>query len=65
MIILIVEFNEEIEFWQFIVKEDDRILHFRPGFRTPEQAEFNDDGCIRNHLGGIPLDEVEDDNAQG
>lgn len=65
MITLIVEFNEEIGFWQFIVKEDDRILHCRPGFRAREQAEFNGDAWVRNHLGGIPINEVEDDNAQG
>jgi len=57
VITLIVEFNESIGFWQFIVKEDGEIIHFRPGFRTREHAEQVGDGWIRDNLGGIPLEE--------
>lgn len=60
MITLIVEFNESIGFWQFIVKEDAQIIHFRPGFRTREHAEHIGDEWIRDHLGGIPLEEDEE-----
>ena len=60
MITLIVEFNESIGFWQFIVKEGDKIIHFRPGFRTHELAEQVGDGWIRDNLGGILREEDEE-----
>jgi len=61
VITLIVEFNETIGFWQFVVKEEGEIIHFRPGFRTREQAEQVGDGWIRDNLGGIPLEEDEEE----
>lgn len=60
MIKLIAEFNEEIGFWVFRVEEDGVILHWRPGFRTREDAEKIGDAWIRDNLGGIPLDEIDD-----
>jgi hypothetical protein len=61
---LIVEFHEGTGFWAFRVEEDGQLIHWRPGFRTREFAEEVGDAYVRHSLGGIPLDEVDDD-AQG
>lgn len=68
MITLITEFSEAIGFWMFTVEEDGEVIHWRPGFRTREDAERVGDAWIRHHLGGITLDEAEqhkaDDDAE-
>jgi hypothetical protein len=62
MIKLIVDFDEEIGFWYFVVREGDETLHFRPGFRTKEEASFIGDAWICRELGGMPSDEVPEES---
>jgi hypothetical protein len=64
VITLIVEFHEEIGFWAFRVEEDGQLIHWRPGFRTPEFAEEVGDAWIRHHLGGITVEEAEREAKQ-
>ncbi|MBN8595832.1 MAG: hypothetical protein J0M33_29025 [Anaerolineae bacterium] len=60
MITFIVEFNEDIGFWQFIVKLDGEVICFRPGFRSHDEAERVGDAWIRDILDGQPVDEERD-----
>jgi hypothetical protein len=62
MIKLIVDFDEELGFWYFVVREGEETLHFRPGFRTKEEASFIGDDWIRRELGGMPSDEVPEES---
>jgi len=61
---LIVEFHEGTRFWAFRVEEDGQLIHWRPGFRTREHAESVGDAWIRQHLGGITLEEAEREAQQ-
>ena len=62
MIKLIVDYDEEIGFWYFSVRESVRegeeTLHFRHGFRTKEEASTVGDDWIRRELGATPEDEA-------
>jgi hypothetical protein len=62
MIKLIVDFDEELGFWYFVVREGEETLHFRPGFRTKEEASLIGDAWIRRELGGMPSDEVPEES---
>ena len=53
-ITLVVDYDEEIGFYYFIVKDGDTTLHFRPGFRTHEEAARVGDLWIQEHLGAAP-----------
>ncbi len=53
-ITLIVDYDEEIGLYYFVVKQGDETLHFRPGFRTREEAERVGDLWIQEHLGATP-----------
>lgn len=53
-ITLVVDYDEEIGFYYFIVKEGETTLSFRPGFRTREEAARVGDAWIREHLGAAP-----------
>jgi len=61
MMTLIVDYDEDIGLWYFVVKEDGVILHFRPGFRTHGDAQRIGDSWIRAELGAHPSDEPEED----
>lgn len=63
MIQLIVEFHEGTGFWAFRVEEDGKLIHWRPGFRTPEFAKEVGGAYIQDYLGGIPLDEANQGKA--
>lgn len=58
MITLMIDFDAEIGFWYFVVREGETVLHFRPGFRTHAEAEAAGDAWIRDELGAAPADEV-------
>ena len=58
MIKLIVDYDEEIGFWYFSVREGEETLHFRHGFRTKEEASAIGDDWIRRELGAMPEDEA-------
>lgn len=64
MIQLIVEFLDGTGFWAFRVEEDGQLIHWRPGFRTPEFAEEVGDAYIRHDLGGMPLEEAKHEAKQ-
>lgn len=49
-ITLITDYDEDSGFYYFVVKEGDETLHFRPGFRTREEAERVGDLWIRDNL---------------
>lgn len=51
---LAVDYDEEIGFFYFVVTEGDNTLHFRPGFRTREEAHYVGDSWIQEHLGAAP-----------
>lgn len=53
-ITLVVDFDEGIGFYYFVVKEGEETLHFRPGFRTREEARSVGDSWIRDNLGAAP-----------
>ena len=53
-ITLVVDFDKEIGFYYFVVKEGDTTLCFRPGFRTREEAAQVGDSWIRENLGAAP-----------
>ena len=53
-ITLIVDFDEGIGLYYFVVKEGGETLHFRPGFRTREEAARIGDLWIQEHLGATP-----------
>jgi hypothetical protein len=55
-ITLITDFDPDIGLYYFIVKEGQATLHFRPGFRTQEEAEHTGDQWIRDHLNATPQD---------
>lgn len=57
---LIADYDEEIGLYYFVVKAGDKIAHFRPGFRTREEAERAGDLWIRQQLGAAPKQDVED-----
>jgi len=59
MITLMVDYDEELGLWYFVVKEGEEVLHFRPGFRTREEAQEIGDAWIRTELGAHPSDEPE------
>lgn len=61
MMMLIVDYDEDIGLWYFVVKEDGMILHFRPGFRTQGNAQRIGDLWIRAELDAHPPDEPEED----
>lgn len=61
MITLIVDYDDDIGLWYFVVKEDEATLHFRPGFRTQADAQRIGDLWIRDELGAHPSDEPEED----
>lgn len=48
---LIVDYDEDTDMYYFVVKEGSETLHFRPGFRTHEDAERIGDEWIREQLG--------------
>ena len=52
-ITLVVDYDEEIGFYYFIVKEGDKTIHFRPGFRTHEEAAQVGDSWIQEQLGAV------------
>jgi hypothetical protein len=58
---LIADYDEEIGLYYFVVKEGDAIVHFRPDFRTREEAERGGDLWIRQQLGATPRQDIEDD----
>jgi len=60
MIALLVDYDEALGLWYFIVKAGEEVLHFRPGFRTREDAQQTGDGWIRTELGAQPSDEPEE-----
>ncbi len=60
-ITLIADFDKAIGLYYFIVKEGSETLHFRPGFRTREEAEHTGDQWIRDHLGAAPQDRMNSD----
>ena len=60
-ITLVVDYDEEIGFYYFVVKEGDKTIHFRPGFRTHEEAKQVGDLWIREHLGAAPKHGDKDD----
>ena len=53
-ITLVVDLDEDSGFYYFAVKEGRQVLHFRPGFRTREEAEHTGDQWIRDNLGAEP-----------
>ena len=59
-ITLVVDYDEEIGFYYFVVKEGDETIHFRPGFRTHEEAEQVGDSWIQEHLGAVRKQDNED-----
>jgi hypothetical protein len=59
-ITLVVDYDEEIGFYYFIVKEGETTLSFRPGFRTREEAERVGDLWIREQLGAERKQDDED-----
>jgi hypothetical protein len=61
MITLIVDYDAQLGLWYFVVKEGEEVIHFRPGFRTREDAQETGDIWIRTELGAHPSDEQEED----
>jgi len=59
MIALLVDYDESLGLWYFVVKAGEDILHFRPGFRTREDAYQTGDAWIRTELGANPFEEIE------
>ncbi len=59
MIALLVDYDEALGLWYFIVKAGEEVLHFRPGFRTREDAHQTGNGWIRTELGAHPFQEIE------
>ena len=57
MITLIVDYDEALGLWYFVIKAGEDVLHFRPGFRTREDAHETGDTWIRTELGAHPSDE--------
>ena len=57
MIALLVDYDESLGLWYFVVKAGEDILHFRPGFRTREDAHQTGDAWIRTELSANPFDE--------
>jgi len=60
MIVLRVDYDEELGLWYFVVRAGEDILHFRPGFRTREDAYQTGDAWIRTELGAHPSDQQEE-----
>jgi hypothetical protein len=60
MITLIVDYDEVLGLWYFVVKAGEDVLHFRPGFRSGDDAQQTGDGWIRTELGAHPSNEVEE-----
>ena len=56
-ITLVVDLDEDSGFYYFAVKEAGRVLHFRPGFRSRQEAEHTGDQWIRDNLGAAPKDD--------
>ena len=59
MIALLVDYDESLGLWYFVVKAGEDILHFRPGFRTREDAHQTGDAWIRTELSANPFEEIE------
>lgn len=57
---LIADYDEEIGLYYFVVKAGDEIVHFRPGFRTREEAERVGDLWIQQQSGATPRQDIED-----
>jgi hypothetical protein len=52
---LVTDKDDETGLYYFVVKENSKVLHFRPGFCSRSEAERVGDLWIREHLGGEPL----------
>jgi len=57
MITLMVDYVAALGLWYFVVKEGEDVIHFRPGFRTREDAQGTGDTWIRTELGAQSSDE--------
>lgn len=55
---LIVDWDDEIGLWYFVVKVDGEIFCYRPGFREKAEAAQVGDLWIRNNLNAYPADET-------
>jgi hypothetical protein len=51
---LIIDVDHDTDLWYFFVQEGQETIHFRPGFRTKEEAQSVGDSWIRENLKAAP-----------
>lgn len=56
MVDLVVDFDDELGFWFFFVEMNTKVICFRPGFRSEDDAISAGDAWIRNELGATLID---------